>query len=241
MSLEPTTSIPRDARAMAAALAEAGPDAAVPVTPGWDLGRLVKHMGTVLAWGTATVEARPATVDPRSLDLGVPEDRAAYGVWLVALADRAVAVLAAVPAEAECASWTDDHTAGFWSRRLANEIAVHRWDAESALGPPAPFPVDDAIDAIDELLTIVGHRRDIETGGAGETLHLHATDGEGEWLITRGADGLTVAREHAKGDVAVRGAASDLLLVLMGRAEIDVVEVLGDDSVLTAWRETVRF
>ena len=61
---------------------------------------------------------------------------------------------------------------------------------------------------------------------AGETLLAVA---DGEWLITRGADGMTVAREHAKGDVAVRGAASDLLLVVMGRAEVDVVEVLGDE------------
>ncbi|MEY3361243.1 MAG: hypothetical protein RL531_962 [Actinomycetota bacterium] len=241
MTLDPITSIPRDARTMAAALAEAGPDADVPVTPGWDLGRLVKHMGTVLAWGAETVEARPESVDPRSLDLGVPEDRAAYGPWLIGFAERAAAVLSAVPAEAECASWTDDRTVGFWARRLANEIAVHRWDAESVLGPPTPFEVDVAIDAIDELLTIVGHRRDIETGGTGETLHLHATDGAGEWLITRGASGLTVVREHAKGDVAVRGAASDLLLVLMGRAELDAVEVLGDAEVLIRWRETVRF
>ena len=241
MALDPTTSIPRDARAMADALATAGPDAPVPVTPGWDVGRLLKHMGTVLGWGAATIESRPATVNPRELDLAVPADRTGYGPWLVALADRAGAAIAAAPAGAECSSWTDDRTVGFWARRLANEIAVHRWDAESATGTPSPLATEAAIDAIDELLTIVGHRQDIETGGSGERLHLHATDGAGEWLITRDAGGIVVAREHAKGDVAVRGTANDLLLVLMGRAGLPTVEVLGDASVLEAWRAEVRF
>ena len=91
MALDPTTSIRHDARAMAAALATGGADAAVPATPGWDLGRLLKHVGLVLAWQAANVERRPEQVEPRSLDLGVPAERAAYGDWLVALADRSAA------------------------------------------------------------------------------------------------------------------------------------------------------
>ncbi len=52
---------------------------------------------------------------------------------------------------------------------------------------------------------------------ATRTIHLHCTDGEGEWLITRAGDDVVVTREHAKGDVAARGTASDLLLFLWGR------------------------
>ncbi|MFM7615975.1 MAG: maleylpyruvate isomerase family mycothiol-dependent enzyme [Actinomycetes bacterium] len=241
MTLDPLTSIPRDARATAAVLAAVGPDAAVPATPEWDLGRLVKHMGMVLAWQTASVERRPEQVAPRSLDLGLPEDRADYGPWLVALADLAVAVLRGAPADDECWTWTDDRTVGFWSRRLMHEIAVHRWDAESALGAPSAIEADVAVDAIDELLTVLVHRADVPSAGSGETIHLHATDAEGEWLITRGAAGMTVLREHAKGDVAVRGSANDLLLVIMGRIDVDAVEVLGDGEVLAAWRGSVRF
>ena len=44
------------------------------------------------------------------------------------------------------------------------------------------------------------------------TIHLHATDVEGEWLVTLGPDGITFEHGHAKGDVALRGTASDLLL-----------------------------
>jgi uncharacterized protein (TIGR03083 family) len=241
MALDALVSIPHDARATAAILAAAGPDAAVPTCPDWDLGRLVKHMGMVLAWQTANVERRPEQVVPRSLDLGLPEDRTEYGAWLVALADRSVEVLRDAPVDDECWSWTGDHTVGFWRRRLMHELAVHRRDAESAVGAPSAFEAEAAVDAIDELLTVLVHRDDVPTAGTGETIHLHATDAPGEWLITRGVDGMTVAREHAKGDVAVRGAASDLLLVILGRAEIDVVEVLGDGVILAAWREGVRF
>ena len=241
MALDPLASIRDDARATAAILAAAGPDAPVPATPEWDLGRLVKHMGMVLAWQTANVEQRPEQVVPRSLDLGLPEDRVDYGPWLVALADRSVEVLRGAADTDECWTWTADHTVGFWKRRLMHELAVHRRDAESAVGAMSPFGSEAAVDAIDELLTVLVHRDDVPTSGAGETIHLHATDADGEWLIARGADGMTVTREHAKGDVAVRGAASDLLLVILGRAEVEVVEVLGDGTVLAAWRETVRF
>ena len=49
------------------------------------------------------------------------------------------------------------------------------------------------------------------------TLHLHCTDVEGEWLVARRDGEVTVTREHAKGDVAARGSASDLFLFLWGR------------------------
>jgi uncharacterized protein (TIGR03083 family) len=198
-------------------------------------------MGMVLAWQTANVERRPEQVVPRSLDLGLPDARAEYGPWLVALADRAVEVLRDAPPGDECWTWTDDRTVGFWSRRLMHEIAVHRWDAEAAAGDPTPIDPEAAVDAVDELLTVIVHRADVPTVGAGETIHIHATDAEGEWVITRGADRMTVVREHAKGDVAVRGGASDLLLVILGRLDPSAVEVIGDAAVLAAWQESVRF
>ena len=52
----------------------------------------------------------------------------------------------------------------------------------------------------------------------GATIHLHCTDVDGEWLLTGTAEGARVTREHAKGDVAARGSASDLLLSRCGAA-----------------------
>ncbi len=54
-------------------------------------------------------------------------------------------------------------------------------------------------------------------------------------------DGLVVTREHAKGDVAARGTASDLLLFLYGRADADRLDVFGDAALLARWRELVTW
>jgi MDMPI C-terminal domain len=43
-----------------------------------------------------------------------------------------------------------------------------------------------------------------------------------------------VARRHEKGDCALRGPASDLLLALWGRIPLDEVELLGDRSAAEA-------
>ena len=66
------------------------------------------------------------------------------------------------------------------------------------------------------------------------TLHLHQTDGEGEWMLSSLNDQLVVGNEHAKGDAAARGTASDLALLVWGRRQ-PTVEVFGDEAVLNAW------
>jgi hypothetical protein len=90
-----------------------------------------------------------------------------------------------------------------------------------------------ASDGIDAFLT-----RFVESSRAGEpppiggSVHVHCTDTAGEWML-REVDGRPVAtREHAKGDVAARGPARDLLLVLTGRQPVASLDVLGDPAVL---------
>jgi len=68
-------------------------------------------------------------------------------------------------------------------------------------------------------------------GGSGETLHLHATDIEGEWLVTLQSDHITIDRGHAKGDAAVRATAIDLLLFVWGR-DLGGLEHFGDHAVI---------
>jgi hypothetical protein len=61
---------------------------------------------------------------------------------------------------------------------------------------------------------------------------IHCTNVAGEWLLTPG-DGLEMiaTREHAKGSVALRGSAEDLLLVLWRRSPLDIIEVIGNELV----------
>ena len=93
----------------------------------------------------------------------------------------------------------------------------------TASTPPArPTAIDPAVasDGIDELLTEFLGPRLVDTSAfaaAGETIHVHTTDVDGEWLVRIAPDQIDVTREHAKGDVALRGPAADLLLTLFDR------------------------
>lgn len=59
---------------------------------------------------------------------------------------------------------------------------------------------------------------------------------EGEWTLTQGPAGaLTCERGHAKADVAVRGPARDLLLMLYGRRFAATLTVHGDHAFLDRW------
>ena len=70
-----------------------------------------------------------------------------------------------------------------------------------------------------------------EEDPATATVHLHATDVEGEWLVTLGGSTVAVEHGHAKGDAAVRGTAADLHLWLWGRVPLDRLVVFGDPAI----------
>ena len=112
---------------------------------------------------------------------------------------------------------------------MAHETTIHRWDAQSAYGFPEPAEGELAVDGIDETFEIMLPVRRMwaehPRPGSGETFHFHRTDGRGEWLLRFEPEGPVVTREHAKGDVAVRGTASDLLLFLWQRIPADALEV----------------
>jgi uncharacterized protein (TIGR03083 family) len=125
---------------------------------------------------------------------------------------------------------------------MAHEVAVHRWDAQTAAGDPHPIDRVLAVDGIQEAFDLAPVRLAANPPrGTGETIHFHCTDGEGEWLLRLTPDGLVVTQEHAKGDVAARGSASDLLLMVWGRLGPDAVDVFGDAALLERFQELNRF
>lgn len=74
--------------------------------------------------------------------------------------------------------------------------------------------------------------------GDGQTLHFHTTDADGEWLARREPDQVVLEHTHAKADVAVRGSAAELLLVISRRrplAEAPALEVHGDRALFEHW------
>ena len=233
--------IRREGRALHAAAGAAGVDAPVPSCPEWRVADLLAHVGRLHRWIAGILEGGGDHPSDHWSDAGPPPE-AERLAWFAGGVELVTDTLLQAEPSTPAWSWTDDATAGFWARRQANETAVHRWDAQSAARTTEPIERDLAVDGIDEFFALIPFWRGAsQLPGGGESIHLHATDGEGEWLVRLGTDGLVVSREHAKGDVALRAPASQLLLFLYGRAGTDGAEVFGDATLLDRWQELVRW
>jgi uncharacterized protein (TIGR03083 family) len=222
--------------AVAIAAADAGTDAPVPSCPGWTVTDLLLHLVAGDRWARTIAEERSVKRVPNDTPADHPSG-AALVPWYRAEAQLLVTALAEL--DPTTSVWTfcaADRTAQFWRRRRAHEATVHRYDAQLAAGAPQPIDLPVAVDGIDEFLTVFVPRFPAEVLAEGTTLHLHCTDAEGEWLLTGTAEGVEVGHEHAKGDVAARGGASDLLLYLWGRVPKATLEVFGDAGVLENFR-----
>lgn len=219
--------------------AAAGPlDARVPGCPAWDAEALVRHMGDVHRWAATVVRER--VQERLRQDFEGPSDPAELLTWYREGHTALLEVLRSTPVDAAFWAWGPaPNPLAFWARRQAHETGMHRWDLQSAHGGGDPFPTDVAIDGLDEWLGLAQGRARV-ANGEGRTIHLHATDGEGEWFISL-EEKLDVRRGHAKADCAVRGDASDLWLLAMNRRGTDGLEVFGDASLLQIWKDNVRF
>ena len=215
-------------------------DIDVPSCPGWRMRDLLLHVGDAHNWVAEIVRDRAQ--EGRRRDLAGPAtDPVPY---LEKARDALVEALGTTDPDEQMWNWADEPpSASFWARRIAHETSMHRWDGENARGTAHAIDAELAVDAIDEALriTLATRLRYKPQHRLSGTLHLHATDVEGEWLVEIAPDSLAVTNEHGKGDVAVRGVVSDLLLVLYNRESADEVEVFGDRELLERWREGVRF
>jgi uncharacterized protein (TIGR03083 family) len=233
-------------------------DRPVPTCPGWTFRQLATHVGRGHRWAAQIVATRATTPIPMRevADGKLPPDAAQHAPWLNAGADQ---VIDAVTAAGSAPVWTltGIGPASFWARRRAHEAAVHLADAQLAAGRDVDLAPEVAADAVDEWLTRIvagpggttdpARAQAQDLRGDGQSLHFHATDpglsGAGEWLVTRIPSGVTVARGHGKADVAVRGPAAGLLLVLTRRRPPSDpgIEVLGEQALLTHWLEHTPF
>jgi uncharacterized protein (TIGR03083 family) len=211
----------------------ADPGAGVPSCPGWSIADLVWHLGEVHWFWATDVEVRAD--NPDQVEAAKPPRPADYAELVAfgrAQVDHLLAALDATPDDTPVWTWAlneSDHTAGFVRRHQVQEAAVHRWDLQAAAtsAPPDPIDPEAAADSIDEFLVITlpwSVRADKPIAGS---VHIHCTDAAGEWLIH--ADGKVEA-VHAKGDVAIRGTASDVLLAIYKRIPLDSVELIGNEE-----------
>jgi uncharacterized protein (TIGR03083 family) len=250
------SSAERDGRALLVA-AQIQWDRPVPHCPGWDAAELVRHMGSVVRWQGAVVSTGDR-VNRRTLEPGPPEDPDDLAAWYLAGLSQTLEVFGS--ADPEAATWTfssvGDQRAGWWRRRLAVEVATHRWDAEHAVtygdqGGASPQPIDGDVAAagieefVLEFLPGLLAREDVE--GITGTLRLQAEDGPAGWWIDldEGGKAKAMAEPHVEGEgigvsdgpasSTVRGTRSELLLWLQNRGPLETLEVSGDRTILDRW------
>jgi uncharacterized protein (TIGR03083 family) len=221
------------------------PRAPIPAAPGWDTTELLRHIGLIHT--RSSVILRSGTTERPTRANGMLPEPPTDGVldWYRQAHAALVADIRALDdPDRTVYSFSPRHRrAGFWPRRMAQETTVHRVDAEQAVARPVG-PIDPAlaVDGVDEVfgvfVPVFGAAR---SPGDGRTVHLHATDAEGEWLIRFAEGDVEVEVGHAKGDAAVRGPAADLLLWLWGRRPLEGLEVFGDRRAAEALRAVTTF
>ncbi len=207
---------------------------AVPGCPGWNVADLAYHVGRVDDFWTAMAKGGDPEKYARPPQ---PPDDEVIG-WFAAQAATLADTLTTADPSAPAWSFWGMRDVAFVRRRVAHETAVHAWDAGDAVGSPVPLDAALAVDGIDEYFEIFSPLTPGRPVEPVTTVHLHATDAEGEWLVSVGGGRFEIEHGHAKGDVAVRATASDLLLLIWNRVELtdDRYAAFGDAQAFAALR-----
>jgi uncharacterized protein (TIGR03083 family) len=205
-------------------------DVRVPSCPDWTLGDLVWHLSSVQWVWNEIVRARALERE----SIGQPDDRPdeALAAWFDEVSGGLVEALRSTDPEVRVWSWADGQQDVAWvARRQAHEAAVHRWDAQNALGTPEPIASDLAADGIAEFLDWMLTSEDVVGFDGTVRVGLAPTDREVARTIEV-SDGRIDPTAEPTPDVTVRGSASDLLLLLWRRVGPDGVTVEGDRAAL---------
>jgi uncharacterized protein (TIGR03083 family) len=227
----------------------------VPSCPGWTVQDLVGHVAGTYAmvaglarrgvtrppeWPPAATTEKATTSTATTGTTAAPDPLAWWNEHFTRLITLFDGLDPAFPAW----NWAPQpKRAEFWYRRMAHETAVHRWDAQLAVGQCEPIEAKLAADGVTEVIDSwlpAGKRKGpVDQYGV---VALRATDVEEVWDVRlRGQDIALLDTDTLLDDdhherATATGTASDLLLALYGRITFDMLDVSGDRSLLEALR-----
>ncbi|MDJ0394476.1 maleylpyruvate isomerase N-terminal domain-containing protein [Rhodococcus sp. G-MC3] len=221
----------------------------VPTMPEWTVEKLVRHVTFVHRMALAVLSVPSSGGMAKAI--AVVEKPGRGPQFMDDYRAAAAEVLAAyenVDPSKPVATWEGEGKPDYWIRRQLHEVTVHRFDVQNAVhvaGGAQPDGIDaaGAADGVGEWAENFLTRFSVEQvpALAGRTVHLHTDDGtEAEFFLDFTSDRVVVSREHRKGDVAIRGSAEDLLLAVWRRRPLDVLDVVGEESVAQALYDGVR-
>ncbi len=224
-------------------VARTSPSAEIPSCPGWDMRALVGHATSVHAWVANILENHLRTRPHLRRVDELTGDFDAVASEYDANLTRLVAALGATAEDEMVWNWLDrvPAPARFWFRRMAQETAIHRVDAELGARSLSPIDVALAADGVDEFLGLL--RRYIAAEpveGLHGSIAFRATDTAGEWRLALEPNRVEIIAGGV--DATVQGRASDLYRWILHRddGDMDSVAVNGDRSVVEGWR-SVKF
>ncbi|WP_066376536.1 maleylpyruvate isomerase family mycothiol-dependent enzyme [Herbidospora mongoliensis] len=227
-------------------------DIQVPTCPEWTLFDLVQHLGEGRRSWAATIAAGPAALDKSAWD-GAPaarREREALLAWSAASTQELLDALREAGPDRGCWTWwgtsQSPQTCGAVARHQLQEVAMHTYDAQVALGAPQSLPDEVALDGVDEFLSTC-------VAGTAPWPHepaavdYHATEGR-SWRLSLSAEGARITRLPTPGtaageapdtaDASARGAAGELVLAMYGRIPVDALKLDGGRrlfDLLLAW------
>jgi uncharacterized protein (TIGR03083 family) len=233
---------------LAGAAEQAGLDAPVPPCAPWQVKDLLRHTGYIHRWAARHITECPDTVldGPSEADIlcGGAADPDLLA-WFRSGHAALVETLSTADPGLVCATFMDAPSAlAFWARRQAHETAIHRADADSALGNRPEYEPEFAADGIDELIMGFGQRRKYRPSADHDGgMLVRATDTGHAWHVGT-EDGRIQARRGPDDSASciVTGPASGVYLYLWNRGDAAQagVTISGDPGFLESWQSSVR-
>jgi uncharacterized protein (TIGR03083 family) len=222
-------------------------DVTVPSCPDYTVGSLLVHTaGVCWFWVEALIKGgfpgRPQRPEGDTDPLRMDTDPVRLHT------EQLERVLDELPKhDPDDATWTwfpPEQRVGFWYRRAAQELSIHRWDVENAVGDPLPIDPTLAVDGTDEFLAVFSPASPMRGAserfdGDGEVLRFEATDVPASWNLVARPDRFE-DDDSATPDVVGRATASDVNLFVWGRIGPDALKIEGDRSLLDRWHDRVK-
>lgn len=229
-------SIEADRKALAGIAAESDMELPIPGCPDWNLKDLLEHVSGATRWITKCVSE--GVVAQERILPPAPDGREELLGWFNQSIDELLSVLSSTsPDEPVWTPIRGNLGSVWWRRKAALEVAIHRTDAQQALGAP-PESIDPrlALDGIDEyseeflplMLHVVAEPPPVT---AVLLLADDIDDSRTLSLIPAGNDADPGAPQ-----VEITASAYELLLWMWNRLPTGTLSVRGDDSVVTWWK-----
>jgi len=228
-----TIAVIRAEAARLAQVARSEPHAPIPRYAGWSMTDLIGHTGSVHQ-RTIHIATTLPTENP-GREPAPPLDPPELIDWFEAGANEMADLLADGDPSQAVWGFGPDPTIGFWTTRMALETAVHRIDAEEAVG------MDDDLDqhlsalGIDEFGIMWLAGLPVPENASGGYVALEPTDLDVRWVISAG-ESFSISRDSdTPAQASFSDIASDLYLFLLGRIPHHRLTATGDPGAVQAF------